>query len=184
MKNHYQTLGIKREASSDEIKKAYKKIAQKFHPDKNDGDKFFEERFKEIQEAYELLSDTFKKEQYDNEYDYFYNGQHKTSHNLHLQYEKTWVFDFQYVVWGVLVLFFEFCVSYNISNFGDDSNISSRTIAFSIFFYVIIKIKSIMVSIGLSRRKNRNPITWSIVSILISSGISLLTLGLLKPKRI
>lgn len=40
MKDHYQTLGIKREASTDEIKKAYKKFTIKFHPDKNDGDKF------------------------------------------------------------------------------------------------------------------------------------------------
>ena len=48
MKNHYQTLGLKRDASNDDIKKAYRKLAQKFHPDKNDGDKFFEERFKEI----------------------------------------------------------------------------------------------------------------------------------------
>lgn len=183
MKDHYQTLGIKREASTDEIKKTYKKLAIKFHPDKNDGDKFFEERFKEIQEAYELLSDKFKKEQYDNEYDYFYNGQHKTSHNIHLQYEKTWVLDYQYVVWGILVLFFEFFVSYIISAFVEGSNISSRTIAYFIIVYVIIKIKSIMVSIGLSRKKNRNHVTWTIVSIL-TSGISLLTLGLLKPKRV
>lgn len=78
MKNHYQTLGIKRDASNDDIKKAYRKLAQKFHPDKNDGDKFFEERFKEIQEAYEILSDPYEKGKYDSNYDYFFNGQQKT----------------------------------------------------------------------------------------------------------
>jgi len=79
MKNHYQTLGIKRDASNDDIKKAYRKLAQKFHPDKNDGDKFFEERFKEIQEAYETLSDPYEKGKYDSNYDYFFNGQQKTN---------------------------------------------------------------------------------------------------------
>lgn len=79
MKNHYQTLGIKRDASNDDIKKAYRKLAQKFHPDKNDGDKFFEERFKEIKEAYEILSDPYEKGKYDSNYDYFFNGQQKTS---------------------------------------------------------------------------------------------------------
>jgi len=78
MKNHYQTLGIKRDASNDDIKKAYRKLAQKFHSDKNDGDKFFEERFKEIQEAYETLSDPYEKGKYDSNYDYFFNGQQKT----------------------------------------------------------------------------------------------------------
>ncbi|MGC4128663.1 MAG: DnaJ domain-containing protein [Bergeyella sp.] len=75
MKNHYQTLGIKRGASNDDIKSAYRKLALKFHPDKNNGDKFFEERFKEIQEAYEILSDPYEKRKYDTNYDYFFNGQ-------------------------------------------------------------------------------------------------------------
>jgi DNA segregation ATPase FtsK/SpoIIIE-like protein len=79
MKNHYQTLGIKQEASNDEIKKAYRKLAQKFHPDNNEGDKFFEERFKEIQEAYEILSDQYEKGRYDTNYDHFFNGQEKSS---------------------------------------------------------------------------------------------------------
>jgi len=79
MKNHYQTLGIKRDASSEDIKKAYRKLAQKFHPDKNDGDKFFEERFKEIQEANEILSDLYEKGKYDTNYDYFFNEQQKTN---------------------------------------------------------------------------------------------------------
>lgn len=83
MKNYYQILGIERNSSLPEIKKAYRKLATKFHPDKNGGDKFFEERFKEIQEAYEVLTIPLKKERYDNEYDVFFNKQkaHQTTSN-------------------------------------------------------------------------------------------------------
>lgn len=83
MKNYYQILGIERNSSLPEIKKAYRKLATKFHPDKNGGDKFFEERFKEIQEAYEVLTAPLKKERYDNEYDVFFNKQktHQTTSN-------------------------------------------------------------------------------------------------------
>ncbi|OYX26419.1 MAG: hypothetical protein B7Z06_05710 [Flavobacteriales bacterium 32-35-8] len=65
MKNYYQILGLERDASKEDIKKAYKTYATKFHPDKQNGDKFFEERFKEILEAYEILSDDYKKANYD-----------------------------------------------------------------------------------------------------------------------
>ncbi len=61
----YSLLNVARNASADEIKKAYRKLAMKFHPDKNPGDKKAEERFKEISEAYEVLSDTKKREMYD-----------------------------------------------------------------------------------------------------------------------
>ncbi len=54
-KNYHQILGISEGASNEEIKKAYRKLSKKFHPDLNDGDKYFEERFKEIQEAYSYL---------------------------------------------------------------------------------------------------------------------------------
>ena len=73
MKNYYQILGIERTSNSIDIKSAYRKLALKFHPDKNNGDKFFEDRFKEIQEAYETLSDEKKKYLYDIEYDLFFN---------------------------------------------------------------------------------------------------------------
>ena len=65
IKDYYYILGLARNASQDEIKKAYRKLSIKFHPDKNDGDKFFEERFKDINEAYETLVDATKRKIYD-----------------------------------------------------------------------------------------------------------------------
>ncbi len=65
MKDYYQILGVTEKASADEIKKAYRRLAKKFHPDKNPNDKSAEERFKQIGEAYEVLTDPKKREQYD-----------------------------------------------------------------------------------------------------------------------
>lgn len=64
-KDYYKILGVKKDASKDEIKKAFRKLALKYHPDKNKGDKNAEERFKEINEAYEVLSDDEKRKKYD-----------------------------------------------------------------------------------------------------------------------
>jgi len=64
-KDYYQVLGLQKEASAEEIKKAYRKLAVKYHPDKNQGNKEAEEKFKEINEAYAVLSDPQKKNQYD-----------------------------------------------------------------------------------------------------------------------
>ena len=64
-RDFYEILGVSKGASADEIKKAYRKVAMQFHPDRNPGDKSAEDKFKEAAEAYEVLSDNDKKAKYD-----------------------------------------------------------------------------------------------------------------------
>lgn len=64
-KDYYKILGVERNASEDDIRKAYRKLAMKYHPDRNPNDKQAEERFKEINEAYQVLSDSKKRVHYD-----------------------------------------------------------------------------------------------------------------------
>jgi DnaJ-class molecular chaperone len=64
-KDYYETLKVPREANADEIKKSYRKLARKYHPDLNPGDKSAEERFKTVQEAFDVLSDDKKRKIYD-----------------------------------------------------------------------------------------------------------------------
>lgn len=65
MKDYYYFLGISQDASEEDIKKVYRKLSIKYHPDKNDNDDFFSDRFREIQEAYETLSDKSRRSAYD-----------------------------------------------------------------------------------------------------------------------
>ncbi|HSQ28142.1 MAG TPA: J domain-containing protein [Anaerolineales bacterium] len=65
-KDYYNTLGVSKNADATEIKKAYRKLARKYHPDMNQGDKTAEDKFKEVNEAYEVLSDPDKRKKYDN----------------------------------------------------------------------------------------------------------------------
>ena len=64
-KDYYEVLGVNKSAGTDEIKKAYRKLAMKHHPDKNQGDKNSENKFKEATDAYTILADANKRKQYD-----------------------------------------------------------------------------------------------------------------------
>lgn len=64
-KDFYKALGVSKDASEDEIKKAYRKLARQYHPDRNPGDKAAEEKFKEVGEAYQVLSNSEDRKQYD-----------------------------------------------------------------------------------------------------------------------
>src|SRR5580658_4709031 len=63
--DYYETLSVQRGATEDESRKAYRKLARKYHPDLNPGDKSAEDRFKNVQEAYDILSDAKKRQMYD-----------------------------------------------------------------------------------------------------------------------
>ncbi|MCS6960349.1 MAG: J domain-containing protein [Pseudanabaenaceae cyanobacterium SKYGB_i_bin29] len=73
-RNYYDILGVPRTATTEEIKRAYRRLARKYHPDVNPGDKAAEEKFKDVSEAYEVLSDPVKRQQYDRFGQYWRQG--------------------------------------------------------------------------------------------------------------
>ncbi|MFZ4557940.1 MAG: DnaJ C-terminal domain-containing protein [Pseudanabaena sp.] len=73
-RNYYEILGVPKTSTADEIKRSYRRLARKYHPDLNPGDKAAEERFKDIGEAYEVLSDVTKRQQYDRFGQYWKQG--------------------------------------------------------------------------------------------------------------
>ena len=64
-RDYYEVLGVPRNASNEDLKKAYRKVAMKYHPDRNQGDKQAEDKFKEASEAFEVLGDQEKRSRYD-----------------------------------------------------------------------------------------------------------------------
>jgi curved DNA-binding protein CbpA len=88
MKDYYYILGVNRNANIDEIKKAFRKLSLKFHPDKNENDPFFTERFKEINEAYETLSDQDKRSKYNYNLSSFINQNTKIPEIIFFKSDK------------------------------------------------------------------------------------------------
>ncbi|BDT61480.1 MAG: chaperone protein DnaJ [Flavobacteriales endosymbiont of Rhyzopertha dominica] len=85
MKNYYEILGVPKNATINEIKKAYRKLAIKYHPDKNKNNKIYEEKFKEAAEAYSVLSDTEKRKRYDNFGNNNNEEYYSTSSNMNME---------------------------------------------------------------------------------------------------
>jgi molecular chaperone DnaJ len=113
-RDYYEVLGVQKTTSTDDIKKAYRKLAMQYHPDRNQGDKEAEEKFKEATEAYEVLSDVEKKKRYDQ---YGHSGMNATDfHNYNNPYD---VFSsFADVFGGFTDIFSRFNVSYSNSRKG------------------------------------------------------------------
>ncbi|MCB9033885.1 MAG: J domain-containing protein [Chitinophagales bacterium] len=131
MKDYYYLLGIKPSASKEEIKKAYRKLSMKFHPDKNEMDDFFNERFKDIQEAYEVLIDDSKRKNYDFEYknNNTFSPKQNRGVNFHpeIEYFKSNLSEFEYdkeitFNWKTIN-----ADKVNLNPFGEVNSIDSKT---------------------------------------------------------
>src|SRR5207245_5897917 len=96
----YKILGVKRDAKPDEIKKAYRRLARKYHPDVNPGDKAAEERFKQMSEAFDVLSDPKKRSVYDRFGEYSDNLANAAASGAGSTYTRGTPFDFSGFDWG------------------------------------------------------------------------------------
>src|SRR3972149_11263353 len=83
LKDYYQILGVGKNAGQKDIKNTYRKLAREYHPDAKPGDKAAEERFKEISEAYEVLSDSAKRAEYDKQREFFAAGGPRMGADFH-----------------------------------------------------------------------------------------------------
>ena len=92
MNDYYQILGVSRNATTDEIKKAYRNLAFKYHPDRNPGDKAAEEKFKQISAAYDVLGDEAKRKNYDLG---GYSESSYTNTNANAQYQRQYQYTYQ-----------------------------------------------------------------------------------------
>ncbi|MCR5400316.1 MAG: DnaJ domain-containing protein [Treponema sp.] len=96
MKDYYEILGVQKNATDDEIKKAYRKMALQYHPDKNPGDKTAEAKFKEINDAYQVLSDPSKRKNYDmygssdDSYQSAYHNAYNSSRSYDSSYQNSY----------------------------------------------------------------------------------------------
>src|SRR5512141_425228 len=96
----YKILGVKKDAKPDEIKKAYRRLARKYHPDVNPGDKSAEERFKQMSEAFDVLSDPKKRKVYDRFGQYSDNLANAAEAGAGATYTRGAPFDFSGFDWG------------------------------------------------------------------------------------
>src|SRR5262245_57674951 len=98
--DYYKVLGIKRDAKPEDIKKAYRRLARKYHPDVNPGDKAAEERFKQMSEAFDVLSDPKKRAVYDRFGEYSDNLANAAAANPGATYTRGTPFDFSGFDWS------------------------------------------------------------------------------------
>jgi curved DNA-binding protein CbpA len=111
MKDYYYILGVPPDATEQQIKTAYKKLSILFHPDKNGGDKFFEDRFKEIQEAYQAIAETNRRENYNQQLNNFHQPDNQNQFNAAAPIIRTFDVSKKLVAEGELIT-----LTWNVQN--------------------------------------------------------------------
>jgi len=111
MKDFYYILGVEPSCSFSEIQAAYTKLSGKFNPDSNNGDQYFQNRFREINEAYDILGNPYNRQQYDRELKAFYNGQEQTTVTLNRRWSGTGI-GMTIVLILITVIFADYILQY------------------------------------------------------------------------